>query len=108
LIDKYSVSWIRTYHTARFIGDLRGLATVGEGQRRIKSVDQYIHQFYDIQALRNGHFARAVLDPFDFSGRVPVHGRAEMGELRGTARCHLLAHVSGFIVLRLTVRSDEV
>lgn len=108
LIDKYSVSWIRTYHTAHFAGDLHGLTTAAEVRQRLKFVDQYIHEFFDIQALRSGHFTRAVLDPFSFSARVPVLGQTSMGELLGVARCHLLAHSSGFIVFRLTVRSDEV
>ncbi len=107
-MEKYSVSWIRTYHTARFVGDLQGLTNTAEVRQRLKFVDQYIHEFFDIQALRSGHFARAVLDPFSFSARVPVRGQTAMGELQGVARCHLLAHSSGFIVLRLTVRSDEV
>lgn len=108
MIEKYSVSWIRTYHTACSIEDLQGLMSAAEGQQRITLVNQYIHEFFDIQALRNGHFARAVLDPFSFSGKVPSRGQSAMGELHGIARCHLLAHSSGFIVFRLTVRSDEM
>lgn len=49
-----------------------------------------------------------MLDPFSFSARLPVSGQTAIGELLGVARCHLLAHSSGFIVFRLTVRSDEV
>jgi hypothetical protein len=77
-------------------------------QDRLRSIDQYIHEFFDIQALRSGHFARSALEAFNFFGRVPVRDQAAMGEIQGVARCHILAHSSGFIVLRLTVRSDEV
>ncbi|MGH3695810.1 MAG: hypothetical protein ACRDRX_17780 [Pseudonocardiaceae bacterium] len=108
MVDKYSVSWIRTYHTAHFGEDLRRMLAAAEAGRRLKFVDQYVHDFFDIQALRGGHFVRAVLEPFGFSGRVPVRGQDVMGELHGVARCHFLAHSSGFIVLRLTVRSDDL
>jgi hypothetical protein len=76
--------------------------------QRFKIVDQYVHEFFDIQTLRSGHFVRAALAPFKFSGIVPLRDQATRAEIEGLARCHLLAHSSGFIVLRLTVRSDEV
>lgn len=108
MVDKYTVSWIRTYHTASFGKDLQHMMAAAEAGQRLKLVDRYVHEFFDIQSLRGGHFIRAVLEPFGFSGRVPVRGQDVMGELHGVARCHFLAHSSGFIVLRLTVRSDDV
>ncbi len=62
--------------------------------------------FFDIQTLRLGHVARAKIPPVDFSGTIRL-ARGDR-EITGKVIVHILAHASGFIVIRPTILAQTV
>lgn len=100
----FTISWIRAYSSpvdpATILG-LRGDTAAcsryfGPGFAEIQESD---YQFWDIQAIRREHVARAVLDGLRVRLRPtddwwPVH-------------VHLLFHVCGFMVMRFTLKRSE-
>lgn len=67
--------------------------------------------FFDIQALRQGHVARAKLPPIEVTGEVALPGASGVSqsrEIRANVITHLLFHQSGFVVIRPTIRFDQI
>jgi hypothetical protein len=93
-----SVSWVRAYHTRRLE---RASEIIGklEDAGVVTPQDDTKIGFFDIQALRSSHFATG-LGP-----RLSV--RLDDEEEPLVIRSHLLAHASGFIVIRLTASSID-
>jgi hypothetical protein len=93
-----TVSWIRAYHTRRLerAGQIIAkLANAGV----VTAQDDTAIGFFDIQALRSSHFATG-LGP-----RLTMALENDGDPL--VLRSHLLAHASGFIVIRLTATSAD-
>jgi hypothetical protein len=93
-----TITWIRAYHTRRLE---RADAIIGTLHRAglVTPLDDTAIGFFDIQALRSSHFASAL---------GPALGvRMEDGGELMRVRSHVLAHASGFLVLRLTLSSDD-
>lgn len=106
LPPKWTVSWFRGYDLGR-LGDIPprdllriALPPYGE------PVDVDSEPFFDIQTLRRGHVARMRLKPIEFSGVI----RSPRGEqtISGAVTVHILAHASGFLIIRPTVQSASV
>src|SRR5918999_1172755 len=104
--SRWTISWFRAYD----LGDLANLRPqeILESGARAGSTfpDIDAQAFFDIQALRRGHVARMRLAPIRFDGVVrlaeddqPIHGEVDI---------HLLAHASGFVVIRPTLRAEAV
>jgi hypothetical protein len=93
-----TITWIRAYHTRRLE---RADSIIGTLHRAglVTPLDDQTIAFFDIQALRSSHFASAL---------GPTMGvRMEEGGELLRVRTHVLAHASGFLVLRLTLSSDD-
>jgi hypothetical protein len=102
-MDRFTVSWLRAYHAGidpRL--DLRPLTTVQTAGLRL--LDPVEHPIYDVQALQRRHAVQARRDPL----RISIPTSDEAGPLEGLAYPYLLFHISGFMVVRLTVPSWEL
>jgi len=93
-----TVSWIRAYHTRRL--DRAGeIINKLAGAGVVTPQDDASIAFFDIQALRSSHFATGI------GPQLTLRTDDEADPL--LVRSHVLAHASGFIVLRLTASSDD-
>lgn len=107
------LSWIRAYHTGVF-ADRLPADLVRRAQARglpLTLLDVDEHMFFDIQALRQGHVARAKLPPIEVTGEVVLPGTDGVSRSRGIRAevvTHLLLHQSGFMVIRPTIRFDRI
>lgn len=79
----------------------------GLAGERLSAVEHTRDGFFDIQALRSRQATRARYTPqVRVAGRVRRGGRAS--EFAAPVIIHLLAHASGFVCLRPTIRFDQV
>lgn len=62
--------------------------------------------FYDVQSLRNGHVGRARRRDIRLRALLRV-GEEDQRSIEADVAVHLLAHASGFVVQRWTLRSDR-
>jgi hypothetical protein len=99
-----TVSWLRAYHSP-MIGPVGDAVDALESTGLVRRKDDQRANIYDIQALRQGHFATADGPGFQVEGTYA----APEGERTGTwqGRTHLLFHASGFVLLRLTLSSVD-
>src|SRR3954468_14070584 len=99
----WTISWIRAYDLGG-LADLppRDLFALGAPQG-VDLLQMEDHEFFDIQGLRRGHFARVRIPS------IPVSGVLTMADGRrpfeGEVSVHLLAHASGFLIIRPTLVS---
>ncbi|GES04099.1 hypothetical protein Acor_61650 [Acrocarpospora corrugata] len=99
----WTVSWFRGYDLG-VLADIPPPELLATGMPPdAEPFDVGAHTFFDLQARRLGHFAKIRLAPIEFSGvlRLP-HGELPVS---GSVRVHILAHASGFIVIRPTLHS---
>jgi hypothetical protein len=101
-----SVSWFRAYHVGLVISDAPTFMMSGQAAARLSPIDAVGHYFFDIQALRSGQVARARYLPEIWVTGGFAHGD-RTAEFTGRVQMHILAHVSGFVCLRPTIRFDE-
>ncbi|MBO3752469.1 hypothetical protein J5X84_40980 [Streptosporangiaceae bacterium NEAU-GS5] len=96
------MSWLRGYDLGCF-SDMPPRTLLDEACPPDSApVDVDADPFFDIQTLRMGHVARQKLAPVAFTGNL--RGR----DIEGSVVVHLLAHQSGFVIVRAVVRSDSV
>lgn len=91
-----TVSWIRAYHT-RLDGKATDVINRLAAGGMVRPSDDVGIGFFDVQALRSAQFA---------SGNGP-RLQLTYGSEQFVVRTRVLAHVSGFLVLRLTLASAD-
>jgi hypothetical protein len=104
--SRWTISWFRAYDLGN-LADLPPGEILKFGARAGNTFpDTDVQAFFDIQALRRGHVARTRLAPIRFDGLV----RLADGDrpIDGEVDIHLLAHASGFVVIRPTLRAEAV
>jgi hypothetical protein len=105
-----NLAWIRAYHIGVFADTApRELFEASGLDLTLIDVDE--QQFFDIQPLRGAQVARAKLAPVGVSGpmRLPdEHGAPQVRAFSATVNTHLLAHRSGFLLVRPTIRFDQL
>jgi hypothetical protein len=79
----------------------------GQAGTQLSLIDPVRHYFFDIQALRSGQVARARYLPAVQVTGLFAHGDTA-AEFSGRVRIHVLAHISGFVCLRPTIRFDQL
>jgi hypothetical protein len=102
-----SVSWFRAYHVGLLISDAPAFLMSGQAGTQLSPIDPVRHYFFDIQVLRSGQVARARYLPEIRVTGLTAHGDAA-AEFSGRVHVHVLAHVSGFVCLRSTIRFDQL
>src|SRR5690606_7179566 len=107
------LAWIRAYHLGTLAHeapvDLLDRAQSSGLPLSVLDVDDRL--FFDIQALRQGHVARAKLPPVEVSGPVVLPGAdgvSQSRDMRAEVVTHLLLHQSGFVLIRPTIRFDRI
>jgi hypothetical protein len=111
--DVGSLSWIRSYHTGVFsdVPPAVLLEAAAESGGNLIPVDVNELDFFDIQALRRGHVARAKFQPVEVTGLVTLPGPTgdtQVRKMRALVITHVLAHRSGLVLLRPTIRFDSL
>ena len=102
-----SVSWFRAYHVGLLLPDVPSFIMSGEAGERLTAVEHTQQRFFDIQTRRSRHATRALYTPsVHATGLFRQNGR--MAEFGAPVNIHLLAHASGFVCLRPTIRFDQV
>jgi hypothetical protein len=104
--SRWTISWFRAYDLGN-LANLPPAEILKSGARAGNTFpDTDAQAFFDIQALRRGHVARMRLAPIRFDGVVrladgdrPIYGDVDI---------HVLAHASGFVVIRPTLRAEAV
>ncbi|GIH28946.1 hypothetical protein Aph01nite_72560 [Acrocarpospora phusangensis] len=99
----WTVSWFRGYDLG-VLADIPPPDLLAAGlPPDAEAYDVGAQTFFDLQARRLGHFAKGRLAPIPFTGVL----RLPQGELpvSGSVLVHVLAHASGFIVIRPTLLS---
>lgn len=101
-----SVSWFRVYHVGVLIPDVPSFLMSGHANERLQPLNGS-NRFFDIQAQRSHHAARARYTPaIQVTGTFRRNG--EPASFRAPVNLHLLAHTSGFVCLRPTIRFDQL
>jgi hypothetical protein len=102
-----SVSWFRAYHVGLLLPDVPSFVMSGQASERLRAIDPIQQNFFDIQVLRSRHIARARYTPsVRVTGQLSRGGR--LGEFESTVNIHILAHTSGFVCIRPTIRFDQL
>ena len=104
----WTASWIRAYHTPRLVTVDKILDPLQDKNLLTRQDDNGL-EFFDIQALRACHFGTAKGPEFTMQGDLDV-GRGDSPRrvpIILTGSCHILAHASGFVALRLTIDSQQ-
>lgn len=100
------MSWFRAYDLGILV-DLPVRDILESGARPgAEFADMDVQSFFDIQTLRRGHVARMRLAPIAFGGVLRLAGGDR--PINGEVSVHLLAHASGFVTVRATLRADSV
>jgi hypothetical protein len=105
-----NLSWIRAYHIGVF-ADTPPLDLLTSNDLGVTLLDVDEQQFFDIQPLRRGQVARGKLAPVRVTGPMRLPDAAGQGVVRhisGEVVTHLVAHRSGFLLIRPTIRFDRL
>ncbi|WP_214110703.1 hypothetical protein [Acrocarpospora catenulata] len=99
------MSWFRGYDLG-VLSDIPPPELLAAGMRQdAEPYDVSANTFYDLQSRRLGHFARVRLAPIPFDGvlRLPQGDQPVSGKVS----IHILAHASGFVVIRPTLLAQH-
>lgn len=79
----------------------------GRARERLTLIDHPAARFFDIQTRRSRHVARARYTPV-VRAHGPFHREDRLMDFEAPVNVHLLAHASGFVCLRPTIRFDQI
>jgi hypothetical protein len=100
------VSWFRAYHVGLLLPDVQSFILSGLAGERLSAVEHTQRRFFDIQTRRSRHVARARYAPVHVAGSYRRDGQT--AGFSAPVIIHLLAHTSGFICIRPTIRFDQI
>jgi hypothetical protein len=99
-VQDFTVSWLRAYHAGIDPrADLGTAEAAGLGLLDLRN-----HPIYDVQTVRRRHVVQARRGAV----RLAIPTRDDPVGLRGLAHPYFLFHVSGFVVVRLTLASWDL